>query len=243
MWSTATNNAYFGEGLADEILNRLSAVDGLRVVARTSSFAVRASADDVRNIGQRLAVAHVLEGTVRRDGERVRIDVQLIDARRGYRSGARATTVSSATSSRCKTRSRTRSWRSCATPCRPCRRRRRSRRRRRRESAAYQLLLRGRRYLYRRDEDSLRRSILLFQRAIELDPRYGQLRRARQSLRPAADLLGGAPRRDVRPRARDVSRQASSRTPRSTSRCRSCSRSVASRAGTGSPRRLPFAAR
>ena len=79
------DDAYFGEGLADEILNRLSAVEGLRVVARTSSFAVRASTDDVRSIAQRLTVAHVLEGTVRRDGERVRIDVQLVDAARGYR--------------------------------------------------------------------------------------------------------------------------------------------------------------
>ncbi len=82
--SDAPDGAYLGEGLADEILNRLSAVDGLRVVARTSAFAVRGSADDVRGIGARLRVAHVLEGTVRRSGDQVRIDARLIDAERGY---------------------------------------------------------------------------------------------------------------------------------------------------------------
>ena len=79
-----SESAYLGEGLADEILSRLSSVEGLRVVARTSSFSFRDSTDDVRDIAERLRVAHVLEGSVRRSGESVRVSAQLIDARRGY---------------------------------------------------------------------------------------------------------------------------------------------------------------
>ena len=169
------DNAYFGEGLADEILSRLSAVEGLHVVARTSSFAVRASADDVRSIAQRLAVAHVLEGTVRRDGERVRIDVQLIDATRGYRLwSARydgvigdifalqdeiANTIVAKLRDTVPTELPTTPIVTSVPTT---------------NLDAYQLLLQGRRYLNQRDEDSLRRSILLFQEALELDPSYGQ---------------------------------------------------------------------
>jgi TolB-like protein len=171
----APDSAYFGEGLADEILNRLSAVDGLQVVARTSSFAVRASTDDVRSIGQRLSVAHVLEGTVRRDGERVRIDVQLVDAQRGYRlwnapyEGVLGDIFALQDEIANTIVAKLRDTVPTDLPATPIA-----------TSApttnldAYQLLLRGRQELNRRDENSLRRSILLFNQAIELDPRYGQ---------------------------------------------------------------------
>ncbi len=169
------DDAYFGEGLADEILNRLSAVEGLRVVARTSSFALRDSADDVRSIAHRLAVAHVLEGTVRRDGERVRIDVQLVDATRGYRlwgesydgvlgdifelQDAIANTIVAKLRETVPTELPTNPIATSAPT---------------QNLDAYELLLRGRQYLHRRDESSLRRSIELFEQAIALDARYGQ---------------------------------------------------------------------
>jgi TolB-like protein/DNA-binding winged helix-turn-helix (wHTH) protein/Tfp pilus assembly protein PilF len=172
---SSPDSAYFGEGLADEILSRLSAVDGLRVVARTSSFAVRASADDMRSIAQRLAVAHVLEGTVRRDGDRVRIDVQLVDAPRGYRlwsaryDGVLGDIFALQDEIANTIVVKLRDTVPTELPAAPIA-----------TSApttnldAYMLLLRGRQHLNRRDEDSLRRSILLFEQAIELDPRYGQ---------------------------------------------------------------------
>ncbi len=169
------DNAYFGEGLADEILSRLSAVEGLRVVARTSSFAVRSSADDMRSIAQRLAVAHVLEGTVRRDGERVRIDVQLVDAPRGYRLWSErydgeigdifalqdqiANTIVGKLRETVPTDLPATPFATSAPTT---------------NLAAYELLLRGRQYLNRRDEASLRRSVLLFRQAIDLDAGYGQ---------------------------------------------------------------------
>ena len=75
---------YFGDGLAEEILNALSRMPGLRVVARTSAFAFRDVEMDVRDIGERLGVLSLLEGSVQREGGEVRITAQLVDARTGF---------------------------------------------------------------------------------------------------------------------------------------------------------------
>jgi serine/threonine protein kinase/tetratricopeptide (TPR) repeat protein len=74
---------YFCDGVAEEIINALAHVERLRVVARTSSFAFKGRAEDVREIGARLNVGAVLEGSVRRSGDRLRITAQLIDAADG----------------------------------------------------------------------------------------------------------------------------------------------------------------
>ena len=75
---------YFCEGLAEEILNALTRIPGLRVTARTSSFAFRGKEQDIRQIGQALNVRSILEGSVRHAGNRIRITVQLIHAGSGY---------------------------------------------------------------------------------------------------------------------------------------------------------------
>lgn len=77
-------NDYFSDGMAEELLNLLAQVPGLQVAARTSSFAYRDQNVDVREIGRALGVDAVLEGSVRRSGERVRITAQLIDTSTGY---------------------------------------------------------------------------------------------------------------------------------------------------------------
>ena len=77
-------NGYFSDGLSEQIITLLSRVDGLRVVARTSSFALRDRNLDVRVIGDTLGVEAVLEGSVRQDGSRLRVTAQLIDATTGY---------------------------------------------------------------------------------------------------------------------------------------------------------------
>ena len=76
--------AYFSDGLAEEVLDRLGQVPGLMVVARSSSFSFRDQGLDVRTIAERLGVAVVLEGAVRRDGRRLRLSAKLIDGRSGY---------------------------------------------------------------------------------------------------------------------------------------------------------------
>jgi len=72
---------YFSDGIAEELLNALVRVDGLKVASRTSSFAFRGDSLGLQEIAQALNVSHILEGSVRRSGDRVRITAQLIDAR------------------------------------------------------------------------------------------------------------------------------------------------------------------
>lgn len=82
--SADPGNEYFSDGLTEQIIATLSRVDGLRVAARTSSFRLRDRALDVRSIGDTLGVANVLEGSVRREGNRLRVTAQLIDVATGY---------------------------------------------------------------------------------------------------------------------------------------------------------------
>lgn len=82
--SQAHDQEYFCDGISEEILDVLAKVEGLRVVARTSSFSFKGKNADVEEIGQKLGVQHVLEGSLRRDGNRIRVTAQLIDARNGF---------------------------------------------------------------------------------------------------------------------------------------------------------------
>jgi len=75
---------YFCDGMAEEIINALAQVTGLRVVARTSAFAFKGQAADIREIGAKLDVRTVLEGSVRKAGDRLRITAQLINVTDGY---------------------------------------------------------------------------------------------------------------------------------------------------------------
>jgi serine/threonine-protein kinase len=82
--SAARDQEYFCDGIAEEIINALTQIEGLQVPARTSSFAFKGKLEDVREIGRRLGVGAVLEGSVRKAGERLRITVQLINVADGY---------------------------------------------------------------------------------------------------------------------------------------------------------------
>ena len=74
------DQAYFSDGLAEELLNVLARVPNLQVTARTSSFSFRGTTDDARTIAKKLNVAHVLEGSVRKAGNRLRVTTQLVRA-------------------------------------------------------------------------------------------------------------------------------------------------------------------
>jgi TolB-like protein/tetratricopeptide (TPR) repeat protein/DNA-binding winged helix-turn-helix (wHTH) protein len=82
--SPAGGITYLGDGLSEELSARLAQVPGLRVAARTSAFEFKGRNLDVRRIGEALGVRHVLEGSVRRDGDNLRVTMQLIDAANGY---------------------------------------------------------------------------------------------------------------------------------------------------------------
>ncbi|HWS61512.1 MAG TPA: TIR domain-containing protein [Steroidobacteraceae bacterium] len=82
--SEKKDQEYFSDGLAEELLDLLSQVPDLRVPARTSSFYFKGKSDDIANIAQKLRVAHVLEGSVRKAGNTIRVTAQLIRADNGY---------------------------------------------------------------------------------------------------------------------------------------------------------------
>ena len=82
--SADPENEYFSDGITEEIINSLCRLEGLRVIARTSSFAFKGKNTDVREIGRTLKVTHVLEGSVRRAGDRVRVTAQLVQVSDGF---------------------------------------------------------------------------------------------------------------------------------------------------------------
>jgi TolB-like protein/Flp pilus assembly protein TadD len=82
--SADADNEYFSDGISEEILNALAKVDGLKVAGRTSSFHFKGKQASLQEIGTALGVAHVLEGSVRKQGDKVRITAQLIQVGDGY---------------------------------------------------------------------------------------------------------------------------------------------------------------
>src|SRR5262249_52689488 len=81
--SAGRDQGYFCEGIADELINTLTQVPGMRVAARSSSFAARQADSDARSIGRRVGVDAVLEGGVRKSGDRLRVTVQLVEVAGG----------------------------------------------------------------------------------------------------------------------------------------------------------------
>ena len=82
--SGSPDTDYFGDGLAEELISMLMEVDGLRVAARTSSFRFRGDGIDVRDVGQQLKVGSILEGSVRKSGNKLRITVTLVNVADGF---------------------------------------------------------------------------------------------------------------------------------------------------------------
>jgi TolB-like protein/Tfp pilus assembly protein PilF/predicted Ser/Thr protein kinase len=82
--SEAKDQEYFCDGISEQILDSLARVEGLQVAARTSSFSLKGSQLGAKEIAAKLGVRHLLEGSLRRDGNRIRVTAQLIDARNGF---------------------------------------------------------------------------------------------------------------------------------------------------------------
>ena len=164
-------NVFLGDGLAEEITNALGRVRSLRVAARTSAFAFRDSRLDVRRIGEALGVGAVLEGSVRRSGEALRMTVQLIDVASGYNLWAErydrtmkellaiqdeiARGVAQALRGALSETDRHALVRA-APP----------------DAAAYEYYLRGRQFFHQARKRSLEFALGLFRRAIEIDPGF-----------------------------------------------------------------------
>ena len=82
--SADPNNEYFTDGMAEEIINALTKIQSLRVASRTSSFAFKGKNEDIGDIGRKLKVSTVLEGSVRKMGNKLRITAQLVNVADGY---------------------------------------------------------------------------------------------------------------------------------------------------------------
>ena len=167
--SQAKDQEYFCDGISEEILDALARVEGLRVVARTSSFSFKGKNADVGEIAQKLNVQNVLEGSLRREGNRIRITAQLINARNGFHiwsdtferelQGVFAVqdeiTRSIVDALKIKL--------AVAPPVRTPE-----------STEAYDLYLKGLYYSNKSDEENLRKSLSLFQQALDKDPNFAR---------------------------------------------------------------------
>ncbi len=164
------NNEYFGDGLADELITGLSQVSALRIASRSSAFAFRGKAVDVRAIGSALNVDAVLEGSVRRAGNRLRVGVQLVSVADGYhlwseRYDREVTDVFDIQDEIARTiidKLRPRLIGDVTVP---------SLKRYTGDPEAYSLYLKGR-YYWERRPTGTSRAIECFEQAIDRDPRY-----------------------------------------------------------------------
>ena len=166
--SPARDHDYFSDGIAEEILTALAKIDGLRVAARRSSFWFKGKDANLTEIAAKLNVEHVVEGAVRREGNRVRVTAELINARDGF-------AVWSETYEREMqgifalqdeiTRSivDTLKLKLAISPPPPSR-----------NTDAYEDYLQGLFYSDKSTEEALRRSLTFFQRALEKDPQFSR---------------------------------------------------------------------
>ncbi|HXW92787.1 MAG TPA: protein kinase [Terriglobales bacterium] len=157
---------YFSDGLAEEILNALSQVEGLTVAARASSFYFKGKSMEMSEIASRLRVANVLQGSVRRSGNRVRVTVQLVDLRNGFQLWSERydrqmedifaiqDEIARGIAERFKVTFGTSARRSTTNV------------------EAYELYLKGRHLWHQRSPATLRAAIKSFEQAIQLDPEY-----------------------------------------------------------------------
>jgi len=170
--SSDPEQEYFSDGLSEELLNRLAQNDQLRVAARTSSFQFKGQNQDIGEIGRQLKVDHILEGSVRKSSNRLRITAQLIKVDSGYHLWSETyeremddvfaiqDDISLAISKALEVELGT------ATPA--------SKKKPTENLEAYQLYLQARYFLAERGGDNILKSIDLFSRATELDENFSE---------------------------------------------------------------------
>src|SRR5437870_4165629 len=196
---TATD--YFSDGMTEELINALVQVQGLRVPARTSAFAFKGKTADIGEVGRRLNVANVVEGSVRREGTTVRITAQLITVSNGYHVWSRTydrdlrgvlavqEEIARAIAGALEVKLRQADVAALA-------------RRYPENVEAYDLYLRGRYFWYRRTADGMRKAIEYYQRAIALDSGYALAYRGLADAYVLGGQFGYLPRREAYPKAK-----------------------------------------
>jgi serine/threonine-protein kinase len=199
--SPAKDQECFCDGMTDELINALTQISGLRVAARTSAFQFKGQARDVRQIGDALNVATVLDGSVRKDGDRLRITVELIGSADGYHLWSQRfdrhlvdvfavqDEIAGSVVSTLKGKLAADQMAAVVAP-------------RSRDLEAYGFYLEGRYHWNKRTEDELKRSVGCFERAIDKDPDYGQAYAGMADAYVMLGTYGAMPPQDVMPRAK-----------------------------------------
>ena len=197
--SADKENEYFGDGLAEEIINVLARIPGLKVIARTSSFAFRGKEQDITRIGQALSVRNILEGSVRRAGNRIRITAQLVRAEDGsHLWGERydremsdvfgvQDEIAAAIATALKIKLSVEKER----PAQPDTQ----------DKEAYHLYLRGRYLQNQRSPELMRKGMECFERAIDRDSSYALPYAGLSDLLCITGLWGREPPHEIYPRA------------------------------------------
>ena len=170
--SPSRDQEYLCDGLAEELLNALTQVDGLRVAARTSSFQFRGKGEDIQDVGKQLNVEALLEGSVRKSGDRLRVTVQLIEVASGYhrwshRFEGRFEDVFAVQDEIAESVAASLRGNGAGPHAKPAPHRTLT------ATSAYELYLRGRQHLHRILQGDLDSAIDFFRRAVEIDPGYG----------------------------------------------------------------------
>jgi eukaryotic-like serine/threonine-protein kinase len=167
--SQAKDQEYFCEGMSEEILHALAKVDGLRVAGRTSSFSFKGKVAVVSEVGRKLNVENVLEGSLRRDGNRVRISTKLINTRSGFHLWAESYDRELAGIFALQdeiTRSIVEALKIKLAGSLPAQQPR--------NTDAYDLYLQGLYFSNKSSEEDLRRALTFFQRTVEKDPTFAR---------------------------------------------------------------------
>ena len=211
--SGGTNDEYLGDGISEELMHALTRLGGLRVIARTSAFAFKKTDLDVRDIGRRLNVRRIVEGSVRRSGNRIRVSAKLIDAETAFEvwsqrfdrqiddlfdiedeiAAAIAHSLKQLLLSEVGQKLPT-EMPSHAAPTTSI--------------SAYEDYLKGRHFWAMRTEVGLRRSIEHLQRALEVDPEFSLAYAALADSLATMGLYGMATPSEVMPLAREAAERA-----------------------------------
>ena len=193
---------YFCDGMAEELINALTKLDDLRVVARTSTFQFKGQALDLREVGRKLGATTVLEGSVRKSGNRLRVTAQLISVADGYhlwserydRQMEDVFAIQDDVSQAIVDVLRVKLLPASAPPVAD---------RYTEDVHAYQLYLQGRHHWHKHTEDGYARSLDCFTRAIARDPSYAQPYVGLAHLYLWTGFLGSSPASEAYPKAKE----------------------------------------
>jgi TolB-like protein/DNA-binding winged helix-turn-helix (wHTH) protein/Flp pilus assembly protein TadD len=197
---------FFADGLTEDLIYALARVEGLRVISRTSAFALREQVSDVREIGRQLRAEAVVDGSVRRAGERIRITAELVDVADGYQlwTGrydrerqdifAIQEEVAQAIASALKSKLDRRPV--IAVP------------RHTASMDAYDAFLQGRYHWHQQTAEGFRQAAELFQRAVTMDPGFGKAVAWLAIVRTYSTIFGYLPPDEVFPAAKEEAHRA-----------------------------------